>query len=174
MSELLPMDESFAAKLVVKLAGELAGQSKMMACAESCTGGWLAKLCTDIAGSSNWFDRGFVTYSNQAKQQMLAVADSMLSDFGAVSEQVALAMAEGVLSHSDADISIAITGIAGPGGGTAEKPVGTVCFAVATRAAHSCVFRQQFAGDRNAVRLQSVVFALQQLLEQLRRGDELI
>lgn len=131
-----------------------------VATAESCTGGWIAKLMTDIPGSSAWFERGFVTYSNRSKREMLGVRADTLDFFGAVSEQVALQMARGALRHSCADVSVAVTGIAGPGGGSVNKPVGTVWVALADNnqvTAQKC----WFAGDREEVRRQTVAYALQ-------------
>lgn len=141
-----------------------------MAAAESCTGGGVAFAVTQIAGSSMWFDRGFVTYSNDAKQQMLGVPAALLGAHGAVSEPVAAAMAAGALAHSRAHAALAITGIAGPGGATPGKPVGTVCFAWALRADQNprvitCTHR--FDGDRAAVRTQAIVFALDGLVHAL-------
>lgn len=136
--------------------------------AESCTGGWLGKCCTDLAGSSLWFDRGFITYSNQAKQDLVQVKTSTLTQFGAVSEQTASEMAQGALTESMADISVAITGIAGPDGGTIDKPVGTVWFAWATK---NTVVRTQcehFDGDRESVRRQAVKYALQGIIKNAR------
>ena len=132
--------------------------------AESCTGGWVAKVLTDIAGSSAWFERGFVTYSDAAKQDSLGVRTATLKDFGAVSEQTAREMASGALAHSQADVALAITGIAGPGGGSMDKPVGLVWFAWARRSGALRTAQQQFSGDREAVRRQAVVAALQGVL----------
>lgn len=140
---------------------------EMLATAESCTGGWVAQCLTAIAGSSAWFERGFVTYSNQAKMDMLGVLDDVLEKHGAVSEATARAMARGAVSHSRAQWSLSITGIAGPGGGTAAKPVGTVCFAWARRDGGCLATTRHFEGDRDAVRRQAVAFALRGLLEQL-------
>ena len=148
-----------------RLAEQLMRQGLLLAVAESCTGGWLAKVCTDISGSSNWFDRGFVTYSNSAKQQMLGVSGQTLQVEGAVSEAVVIEMVTGVLQQSDAHIAVSISGVAGPGGGTEEKPVGTVWFAwkrTSLPAVTSCF---HFDGDRNEVRRQAVERALQGLLE---------
>ncbi|MES9992335.1 MAG: nicotinamide-nucleotide amidase [Candidatus Thiodiazotropha sp.] len=131
--------------------------------AESCTGGWLAKILTDLAGSSEWFDRGFVTYSNQAKQAMLGVSSATLQQHGAVSKACVIEMTQGALNESGADVALAISGIAGPGGGTAEKPVGTVCFAWQFKGEDANSTQIQFEGDRNQVRWQAVVYALQQL-----------
>lgn len=135
--------------------------------AESCTGGWAAQAMTSVAGSSAWFDRGFVTYSNESKQELLGVAAATLARYGAVSEQAAREMAAGALRASRADVSLAITGIAGPGGGTPDKPVGTVCFAWATRAGGMHSATRRFAGERQAIRRQSVVHALQGLVDAL-------
>jgi len=156
--------ESAGEKLVEQLAAALQRNGKRVCTAESCTGGLIAKTFTDLAGSSDWFERGFVTYSNEAKREMLAVPASLIADYGAVSEPVAVAMANGALGHSHADYAIAVTGIAGPAGGSAEKPVGTVWIAVASneqqRARH-----YRFDGDREAVRMatlrQSIADALQ-------------
>jgi len=134
-----------------------------LATAESCTGGWLAQVVTSVAGSSAWFDRGFVTYSNAAKQDMLGVRAETLAQFGAVSEKTAREMAQGTLARSVAQIAIAITGIAGPSGGTPEKPVGTVCFAWAVAGFSCASSMQHFSGDRRQIRAASVGFALRQL-----------
>jgi nicotinamide-nucleotide amidase len=154
-------------KLAERVGRLLLERGEWLAVAESCTGGWLAQSVTAIAGSSAWFDRGFVTYSNAAKLDMLGVPESTLERHGAVSEAVARAMAQGVLTHSRAEWSVSITGIAGPSGGSPEKPVGTVCFAWARKdegcEAQSC----HFSGDRAAVREQSVRFALDGLIDRL-------
>jgi nicotinamide-nucleotide amidase len=154
-------------KLAERVGRLLLERGEWLAVAESCTGGWLAQSVTAIAGSSAWFDRGFVTYSNAAKLDMLGVPESTLERHGAVSEAVARAMAQGVLARSHADWSVSITGIAGPSGGSPEKPVGTVCFAWARKdggcEAQSC----HFSGDRAAVREQSVRFALDGLIDRL-------
>lgn len=147
------------------LAEQLTQRGWMLAAAESCTGGWIAKCCTDMAGSSAWFDRGFITYSNAAKQDMLGVRAETLAQYGAVSEAVVAEMATGALRHSQAHIAVAVSGIAGPSGGSPEKPVGTVCFAWAMRNGEVLTKTCQFAGDREAVRWQSVVFALNGILQ---------
>ena len=147
-----------------QLAKLLLQQQKLLAVAESCTGGWVAKCLTDIAGSSQWFDRGFVTYSNSAKQEMLGVQPATLENEGAVSEATVLEMATGVLNNSTADIAVAISGIAGPGGEVPGKPVGTVCFAWVIKDGIHQVDTQHFEGDREAVRRQSVGYALEGLL----------
>ncbi|QGU33977.1 nicotinamide-nucleotide amidase [Thermochromatium tepidum ATCC 43061] len=135
--------------------------------AESCTGGWVAKTITDIAGSSDWFDRGFVTYSNASKQELLGVDAGLIEVHGAVSAPVVLAMVAGALAHSRAGIALAVSGIAGPGGGSPEKPVGTVWFAWGQTGSGSVTRRECFAGDREAVRAQAVRTALLGLLEYL-------
>jgi nicotinamide-nucleotide amidase len=146
--------------LAAELGQALLAKGWMLACAESCTGGWAAQACTAIAGSSAWFERGFVTYSNAAKMELLGVSEAHLVSHGAVSLEVAKAMAEGVLRHSHAQAAFAITGIAGPTGGTPEKPVGTVCFAWAVIGREAVAERVEFEGDRRAIRAQSVVYAL--------------
>lgn len=141
-------------------------KNRLLVTAESCTGGWVAQAVTAIAGSSDWFERGYVTYSNVAKQQLLGVSGKTLQRFGAVSEQTAREMAKGALRRSRASISVAITGIAGPGGGTPEKPVGTVCFAWAQGRKLRSETRR-FGGGRYAVRRRSVLHALRGLLRWL-------
>ena len=139
----------------------------MLATAESCTGGWIAQAVTSVAGSSDWFERGFVTYSNEAKKESLGVRAATLSRHGAVSEETAREMAAGAVKRSRAQIAVAVTGIAGPGGGTRTKPVGMVCFAWARgrRAPESAT--RHFSGGRESVRRKSVVAALQGLLERI-------
>jgi nicotinamide-nucleotide amidase len=139
-----------------------------LAVAESCTGGWLAKVVTDLPGSSAWLDRGFVTYSNAAKQEMLGVGVETLAAQGAVSEPVVAEMALGALAHSHAQVAVAISGVAGPGGGSPEKPVGTVCLAWAWPEGRIETRRFHFDGDRDAVRRRSVQAALDGLIERLR------
>ena len=146
---------------------ELKRQGLMLVTAESCIGGWVAQMITSVAGSSEWFERGFVAYTNLAKREMLGVKTTILSRYGAVSEQTARAMAESALTHSHAQVAIAITGIAGPSGGTPEKPVGTVCFAWAAKKRDTISRKHVFSGDREAVRRQAVVAALQGLLNYL-------
>jgi nicotinamide-nucleotide amidase len=138
--------------------------------AESCTGGLVAGAITDIAGSSSWFERGFVTYSNEAKQESLGVPATTLAQHGAVSEATARAMAEGALAHSRAHLAVAITGVAGPGGGTPGKPVGMVCFAWALRGADVRACTRHFTGDRAAVRRAAVVEALAGLVAEASRA----
>lgn len=153
--------------LAETLGQALLQRGEWLAAAESCTGGWLAQAVTAIAGSSAWFERGFVTYSNEAKMEMLGVPETTLQRHGAVSEQTARAMAQGVLAHSRADWSVAITGIAGPSGGSPEKPVGTVCFAWANREGGCEAQTCRFDGDRAAVREESVRHALRGLKARL-------
>jgi len=154
-------------QLTVELGQSLVQKGLYMATAESCTGGWVAKCCTDIAGSSAWFNCGFVTYSNQSKQQLLGVSATSLQQFGAVSEETVIEMAEGALVHSGADISVAITGIAGPDGGSKHKPVGTIWFAWAIKNNHIKTKCQHFQGDRESIRRQAVEFALKGIIENI-------
>jgi len=149
-----------------ELAEILQKKGWMMASAESCTGGLIAGACTDLSGSSNWFERGFVTYSNAAKTEMLGVDAALIEAHGAVSEAVARAMATGALRHSHAQVSVAVTGVAGPTGGSLDKPVGTVWFGWCV-AETSTSEMHRFAGDRAAVRLQTVQLALTRLVELL-------
>jgi nicotinamide-nucleotide amidase len=154
----------------VVLGRALEARGWQAATAESCTGGLVAGAITDVAGSSGWFDRGFVTYSNDAKESMLGVPRALLEAHGAVSEETARAMADGALAHSRADVAVAITGIAGPGGATPGKPVGTVCFAFARRGAATRSFTRRLAGDRADVRAASVDIALEGLLRLAREA----
>lgn len=149
------------------IAERLLNSGWMMAVAESCTGGWVAKVCTDLAGSSAWFERGFVTYTNRAKQEMLGVTEGTLAVHGAVSEATVAEMAIGALQNSRANIALAISGIAGPGGATDEKPVGTVCFGFAQQGGGTWTERCHFDGDREAVRRQSVLYGLEGVLRRL-------
>ncbi len=151
---------------LIQISTTLLARGWMLATAESCTGGMIAAACTDLAGSSQWFERGFVTYSNEAKAEMLAVPPGLIEEHGAVSESVARAMADGALAHSRAQVSLAVTGIAGPTGGTKAKPVGPVWFAgCGGGETHSEM--QHFAGDRAAVRMATVRYALKRLLSLL-------
>lgn len=156
--------------VLTQLAANLQAKGWMLATAESCTGGLVAAACTDLAGSSTWFERGFVTYSNEAKAQMLGVDPALIATHGAVSQPVAQAMAEGAVQHSGAQVSIATTGIAGPGGGSTEKPVGLVWFGWSTPYGSHTAHRV-FPGDRAAVRAAAVTFALEQLLHQLQPSN---
>ncbi len=183
--------EAETARLVETLAAQLLAHGWMLATAESCTGGLIAAACTDLAGSSTWFERGFVTYSNAAKAQMLGIDAALIARHGAVSEPVARAMAQGALQHAHAQVALAVTGVAGPGGGSADKPVGTVWFAWAlpaqtsgasasdaatnlagrakapaqAPALHSEIMH--FEGDRAAVRQATLQHSLRRLLELL-------
>lgn len=150
--------------LVRALGAALRARAWLCATAESCTGGLVAGAITSVAGSSEWFDRGFVTYSNEAKIAMLGVAAATIAKHGAVSEATARAMAEGALATSRAEVAVAVTGIAGPGGAVPGKPVGTVCFAWAVRKRTTRVETRQFAGSRTAVRRASVRVALEGLV----------
>ncbi len=159
------VDDATLLNLAHELGTALKNKGWNLALAESCTGGWAAQSVTAIAGSSAWFDRGFVTYSNLAKQQMLGVGADTLEQYGAVSKQTAEEMALGAIAHSSADISAAITGIAGPEGGSAEKPVGTVCFGWSCKNGQILTQTEVFSGDREAVRRQAVKTALTGLLQ---------
>jgi nicotinamide-nucleotide amidase len=152
--------------LCEQLAAALQARGWMLATAESCTGGLIAAACTELSGSSNWFERGFVTYSNEAKTESLGVDKEMIAQHGAVSEVVARAMAFGAIRHSRARVSIAVTGVAGPTGGSAEKPVGTVWFGFQVDGQLTSETRR-FPGDRAAVRAATVAHALRRLLELL-------
>ena len=150
------------------LADSLVQQRLLLTTAESCTGGGIAETLTGIAGASAWFDRGFVTYSNEAKLSMLGVSQSTLDRFGAVSEATALEMARGAISHSGAHVSVAVTGITGPDGGTPDKPVGTVWIAWGQKLGYAEARRFQFDGDRNAVRQQAILEAILGLNARLK------
>jgi nicotinamide-nucleotide amidase len=149
---------------VLTLAERLRARGWQMAAAESCTGGLIAAVCTSVAGSSDWFERGFVTYSNEAKTQMLGVSPVLIAAHGAVSEEVARAMVEGALHHAPVQLAVAVTGIAGPGGAVPGKPVGTVWLAWGT-AAGVMAERLQLPGDRSAVRAATVHAALARLID---------
>ena len=165
------MVDTMIPDLVATLADALRQRGEMLATAESCTGGLIAGACTDLAGSSDWFERGFVSYSNAAKTDLLGVPAALIDAHGAVSQPVALAMAEGALRRSPAQWAVAVTGVAGPGGGTATKPVGLVWLAWARRGADGSIsaraVAQQFPGDRAAVRQATIGCALQGLLDDL-------
>lgn len=154
-------------QLAIQAGVALADKSLMLATAESCTGGLVAAAITDVSGSSGWFERGFVTYSNEAKSTMLGVPAKLIRDHGAVSEEVARAMAEGALLNSRAQVSLSITGVAGPNGGTPEKPVGMVCFGWSNRIT-TIVETQRFPGDRAQIRRQAAEYAMRGLVELLR------
>jgi len=156
--------------LCQQLAAALRARGWRMACAESCTGGLIAATCTGLSGSSEWFECGFVCYSNAAKSAHLGVSPALIAQHGAVSEPVVRALAEGALWHSLAQVSVAVSGVAGPLGGSASKPVGTVCFGWATPAGVTSQ-TQRFEGERDAVREAAVRCALQGLLGQLGSAE---
>ncbi|HBM2880794.1 TPA: nicotinamide-nucleotide amidase [Klebsiella oxytoca] len=160
------MTDSELMQLSEQVGQALKAHGATVTTAESCTGGWVAKTLTDIAGSSAWFERGFVTYSNEAKSQMIGVSEATLLDHGAVSEPVVVEMAIGALRAARADYAISVSGIAGPDGGSAEKPVGTVWFGVASASGQGVTQRECFAGDREAVRRQATAYALNLLWQQ--------
>ena len=160
------MTDSELMQLSEQVGQALKARGATVTTAESCTGGWVAKTLTDIAGSSAWFERGVVTYSNEAKSQMIGVSEATLLDHGAVSEPVVVEMAIGALRAARADYAISVSGIAGPDGGSAEKPVGTVWFGVASASGQGVTQRECFAGDREAVRRQATAYALNLLWQQ--------
>lgn len=153
-------------QLTQQLAQALQSKGLRLVTAESCTGGWLAKCCTDLPGSSAWFEGGIVSYSNQLKQQHLGVQPNTLEKYGAVSEQTVIEMASGAIQNFNADISVAISGIAGPDGGSVDKPVGTVCFSWADKTRAFCT-TYHLHGNREFIRRQAVFIALDGLLKKL-------
>ncbi|MCW5606425.1 MAG: nicotinamide-nucleotide amidohydrolase family protein [Burkholderiales bacterium] len=160
--------------LARRVGNALKAHGLMLAAAESCTGGWIAEAVTAVPGSSAWFERGFVTYTYISKREMLGVREETLAAHGAVSEQTVREMAQGALARSHAQVAVAVSGTAGPSGGTSEKPVGTVCFAWAAQAGGVRAETRHFPGDREAVRRGSVAHALEgvaALLEGLRNGQ---
>jgi len=165
MSEVATQQAEQLAELFLK-------SSSKLVTAESCTGGGLAEILTRIPGSSAWFERGYVTYSNESKNELLSVSLNTLQQYGAVSEETAIAMAEGALENSHADYSVSITGIAGPDGGTEDKPVGTVCFAWCKQGESGSATRVCFDGDRLKIREQACMLAMQGLLERLQKDSE--
>lgn len=157
------MSDKSLCQLGIKI-GELLQARNMKIClAESCTGGWIAKCITDVPGSSAWFDRSFVTYSNESKSEMLGVPEKLIDSDGAVSETVVKAMVGGALERSRADIAVAVSGVAGPGGGSDDKPVGTVWFAWQKKGGNAVTEKMNFPGDREAVRAATVDYALSRL-----------
>jgi len=156
-------DDDTLRQLAASLGERLRAERDMLVTAESCTGGWIAKTVTDVAGSSEWFDCGMVAYSYEAKQALLGVRPGTLEEHGAVSRETAVEMVSGALVHSGATLAVAVTGIAGPGGGTAEKPVGTVWIAWKRRAGYTHAELFHFEGDRDAVRRRTVMAALKGL-----------
>lgn len=151
--------------LTLEVSQYLQTQQMTVCTAESCTGGYLAQMLTSLAGSSGWFDCGFVTYSNLSKHKLLNVPEDLIQKYGAVSENVAVSMAQGALDLSHADLAIAITGIAGPTGGTVEKPVGSVWLAWQLREQDAITRLEHFSGDRTAIREQAVAMALKMILQ---------
>ncbi len=154
-------------QLAARIGKRLKASRAMLVTAESCTGGWVAQAVTAVAGSSDWFERGFVTYSNDSKRELLGVRADTLARRGAVSEETAREMASGALRQSKGSLSVAVTGIAGPGGGSTAKPVGTVCFAWERKNGRRHTETRRFAGNRESVRKQSVIHALKGVLKLL-------
>ncbi len=157
--------------LAAKIGDRLLSRSEMLVTAESCTGGWVSMLVTSISGSSAWFDRGFVSYSNEAKQEMLAIDKQVIEIHGAVSEETARNMVQGAVENSHAQTGLSVTGIAGPSGGSTEKPVGTVCFGWQVNGlceTETC----HFSGDREEIREQSVRHVLTEMLVRLEREND--
>lgn len=161
------MDDLGLQDLARKAGVALAQQGLMLATAESCTGGWLGQALTSITGSSAWYERGFITYTPVSKHEMLGVDPATLEQYGSVSEQAASEMAAGVITRSHAQVAASITGIAGPHGGTADKPVGMVCFAWIMKEGMACAETRYFSGDREEIRRQSVAGALQGVIDLL-------
>ena len=161
------MSDADLLALSERVGRRLQARGLMLATAESCTGGLIAGAITDIGGSSAWFERGFVTYSNEAKMEMLGVGAACLQQFGAVSEPTAREMADGALAHSVADVAVAVTGVAGPTGGTPDKPVGMVCFGWALRGGATDTETRHFPGDRAQVRALTVRHALEGILKRI-------
>ncbi len=164
---MIAMNDQMLQHLARQVGIALTRHGLMLVSAESCTGGWLGQTITSVAGSSAWYERGFITYATISKHEMLGVSAVTLQQHGAVSEQTAREMAEGSIARSHAQVAIAITGIAGPEGGTVEKPVGMVCFAWALKDGLARNETQHFSGDREAVRRQSVAVALQGVIDLL-------
>ncbi len=161
------VDDQTLVRLASEVGEALKAQGLMLATAESCTGGWIAQACTSVDGSSNWFERGFVSYTYISKREMLGVTQQTLGAHGAVSEPVVQEMVTGALANSHAQVAVAVSGTAGPGGGTPQKPVGTVCIAWGVKNGEPKSLTRHYAGDREAVRRQTVRDALQGLLELL-------
>lgn len=164
--QVLSNNEQSIAEIIGLIADLIQKKGQMLVTAESCTGGMIAAACTDLAGSSNWFERGFVSYSNAAKTDLLGVDAALISQYGAVSEEVVRAMAAGAIARSKAQVSVAVTGVAGPGGGSFDKPVGTVWFGWSVAGQLSCEV-MCFEGDRAAVRAATVRHALARLVTLL-------
>lgn len=162
------MQDEILEQLALCTGRLLLAHGLLLVTAESCTGGWIAKVMTDLPGSSQWFERGFVTYTNDAKQELLGVDGQVLAESGAVSEAVVLQMAAGALARSRADVAVAVSGVAGPGGGSELKPVGTVWLAW-VRGDSRHAEKHRFPGDREAVRRQAVIRALEGVWETIER-----
>lgn len=167
-SIVMALTEQHLRELASQLGDCLSMKGMKLAAAESCTGGWVAKVITDLPGSSAWFDSSVVSYSNDAKQQLLGVSEATLQEFGAVSGETVLEMCDGVFDHTEADVALSISGIAGPDGGTEDKPVGLVWMCWGKRDKSTFAFPFNFAGDREAVRMQAIEKALNSLLDLLR------
>lgn len=165
------MSDASLERLAGQVGAALKARGLLLATAESCTGGWIGMAVTSVPGSSDWYDRGFIAYSNQAKGELLGVRSETLERHGAVSEAAVLEMARGALERSRAQWSVAVSGIAGPAGGTADKPVGMVCLAWARQDGGAVASTRQFAGDRQSVRRQTVAAALAGLLDLLASQD---
>ena len=161
------MDDLTLQDLAIKVGSALSQQGLMLASAESCTGGWLGQTITSIAGSSAWYERGFITYTDISKREMLGVSSTTLEQYGAVSEETAYEMAEGAIARSHAQVVVSVTGIAGPGGGTAKKPVGTICFAWIMKDGLARTETRYFSGSREEIRQQAVAEALQGVIDLL-------
>ncbi len=166
------MADSKLYELAEEVGQALKARGLMLATAESCTGGWVSEAVTMVPGSSDWFERGFVTYTYISKREMLGVSDEILGQYGAVSESTVREMVTGAIARSHAQVAVAVSGTAGPSGGTPEKPVGTVCFAWSFKDGVPQSETQHFAGDREAVRKQSVAHALEGILLLLGREDK--
>lgn len=166
------MTEQEISRLARELGILLLARGETLAAAESCTGGWVGQAITSVPGSSGWFEASFVTYSNTAKERLLGVSPQTLQEHGAVSAETAMEMARGALERGQTDWSLAVTGIAGPGGGTPTRPAGTVLFAWLSRNGLRATEAMRFAGDRHAVRMQSVAHALESLLQRLRKASQ--
>lgn len=164
----MPVDEQKLQDTIRRLGSKLKEKKEMLATAESCTGGWVGQTITSVPGTSHWYDRGFITYSNAAKREMLGVPTDTLARFGAVSEHTARAMVEGALQNSQARYALSITGIAGPEGGTPDKPVGYVCFAWAGHNKDTVSECVHFDGDRQQVRIQAVQHSLDRMAELIK------
>jgi nicotinamide-nucleotide amidase len=165
------MSDQVLYRLAEEVGAELKRRGLMLVTAESCTGGWVAEAVTMVPGSSEWFERGFVTYTHISKREMLGVESETLGKHGAVSEQTVREMVTGALARSHAQVAVAVSGVAGPGGGSPEKPVGTVCFAWGSTTRAPSAVTRRLPGDREAVRRQSVEHALKGVLDLLRISD---